>query len=59
MPQMIIIAPVMVVLKEVCLVVMQPDEDGVYALHGQAEITDRARVAFLYDVVLKHPVLHS
>ena len=56
---MVVIAPVVDALEEICLVVVWPDEGRVHAVHGQAEVTDWSRVSFLHVVVFKDPVLQT
>lgn len=56
---MVVIAPVVAVLEEVGLVVVEPHEGCVHALHGQAEVTDWPRITLLHVVVLEYPILQS
>ena len=56
---MVVVAPVVGALEEVGLVVVRPDEGGVQALHGQAEVTDWSRVTLLHIVVFEDPVLQT
>lgn len=56
---MVVVAPVPVVLEEVRLLVVQPDKHSVHPFHGQAEVTDRPRIALLDVIVLEHPIFPS
>lgn len=56
---MVVIAPVVAVLEEVGLVVVEPHEGCIYTLHRQAEVTDWPRITLFHVVVLEYPILQS
>lgn len=59
LPQVVVKAPVLVVFEEVRLVVVEPHEGSIHALHGQAEVADWPGVALFCMVVFENPVLDS
>lgn len=56
MSQVVVVAPVAVVLKKVGFVVVQPNKDGVHSFQWQAKVTDWTRVTLFYIIVFKNPV---